>query len=223
MNCNKNPDKIREMFNDISKYYNEMNNFISCGTHYIIKYLAVKKLDLPPRTKVLDLCCGTGDIVQIISKIYPRSKVFGLDFSSEMLKLAKIKHPKGIYILGDCTNLPFQKDEFDCITICFGLRNIQNRQKALQEIYRVLIKNGKFLHLDFGIHNKAFQIFEYSVPIIAKIFKTNTEHYKYLINSAKDFPQPQSLIKEFENQGFRLVKKYDYFFGAISVQIMQKV
>jgi len=223
MNCDKNPDKIREMFNDISAYYDKMNNFISCGTHYIIKNLIVKKLNIKPNTKVLDLCCGTGDIPQIISKIYPECKVFGLDFSPEMLKLAKLKQPKGIYILGDCTNLPFKENEFDYITICFGLRNIQNRQKALQEIYRVLVPGGKFLHLDFGIHNYAFKLFEYFVPLITKIFKANSEHYKYLINSAKNFPQPQSLIKEFQNQGFRPVKKYDYLFGTISAQIMQKI
>lgn len=81
------------MFDEISGYYDFMNNFISFGTHYILKFLALKELNIQPRTMILDLCCGTGDFTKLITKFYPRAKVIGLDFSQEMLKLAKQKIP----------------------------------------------------------------------------------------------------------------------------------
>ena len=83
------------MFDEISGYYDFMNNFISLGTHYLLKFLAIRELDIKPRTMILDLCCGTGDFTKIISKFYPRAKIIGLDFSEEMLKLAKRKIQTG--------------------------------------------------------------------------------------------------------------------------------
>lgn len=222
MTPDKNPEKIKTMFDEISAYYDIMNNFISLGTHFIIKFLAVKELDINPRSMVLDLCCGTGDFSKIISKFYPRAKVIGLDISDKMLKIAKAKNPSGVFMKGDCTELPFMEGEFDYITMGFGLRNIQNRQKAIEEIYRVLEKDGKFLQLDFGEHNFIGKIFDIIVPFISKILKANPQHYKYLLSSRKEFPNPDELIREFEQCGFKYVKKCNYLWGTISAQIMQK-
>ena len=222
MNADKNPQKIKSMFSDISSRYDLMNNIISFGTHFIIKFLAIRELEIKPRSNVLDLCCGTGDFTKIIRKFYPRSKVIGLDFSPEMVKLAKLKNPKGTFIQGDCTGLPFGEREFDYITMSFGLRNVENRESALKEIHRVLDKGGKFLHLDFGYRNIFSSIFDMFTFFITR-FTPNKEHYEYLLQSKKEFPEPDELIKEFEQQGFRCVKVCNYFFGAISAQIAEKV
>ena len=223
MTPDKNPQKIKNMFDEISIYYDKMNNFISLGSHFIIKFFAIKELNIKPRTNILDLCCGTGDFSQLITRFYPRANIIGLDFSTEMLKLAKKKNPKNTFIYGDCTNLPFKEGEFDYITISFGLRNIENRTQAINEIYRVLEKNGKFLHLDFGFHNAINKLFDYIVNLFAKIFKTNPEAYKYLIQSKNEFPEPEELIKEFEQHGFKCIKICNYMFGTISAQILMKI
>jgi demethylmenaquinone methyltransferase/2-methoxy-6-polyprenyl-1,4-benzoquinol methylase len=222
MECNKNPQKIQKMFDDISSYYDRMNNLISFGTHYILKFLALKELDIKPRTMILDLCCGSGDITKLVTKFYPRTKIIGVDFSSNMIKLAKIKNPKGVFLLTDCTDLPLAEREIDYITMTFGLRNIENRAKALTEIYRVLNYDGKFLHLDFGINNWASKIFNFTLLLFAKICRKDLKAYKYLICSKKDFPNPDALIEEFETHKFKLLKRKDYLFGAISLQIMTK-
>lgn len=222
MKPDKNPQKIRKMFDEIAPYYNKMNNIISFGTHYIIKFLAIRELKIPPRSNILDLCCGTGDFSSIITTFYPRAKVIGLDFSEKMIKLAKNKNPKNIFIQGDSTNLPFKEGEFDIITMGFGLRNIENRSKALNEIYRVINNGGKFLHLDFGYHNYLSSIFNLIVPFLVKIFNKNSEMYNYLISSKNDFPEPEQLVKEFEKHGFKCIKICNYLFGTISAQIMQK-
>ena len=96
MKPDKNPSKIQNMFDEISPYYDSVNNFMSLGTHYIIKFLAIRELKIKPRSNILDLCSGSGDFVKIIKKFYPRVKIIGLDFSKEMIKLAKTKNPKCI-------------------------------------------------------------------------------------------------------------------------------
>lgn len=222
MTTNKNPEKIQTMFDEISSCYDKMNNIISLGTHNIIKYLAIRNFDIIPRTNILDICCGTGDFTRIIMNFYPRTKVIGLDFSQKMVKLAKTKNPKGVFIQGDCTNLPFSDNEFNSITMGFGLRNIENRLTALKEAYRVLCKGGKFLHLDFGYHNIWGTMFDVLTNIIL-IFIPNKEHYKYLIQSKNEFPEPDELIKEFELAGFKCEKVCNFMFGAISAQIYTKL
>jgi len=222
MECDKDPQKIQKMFDEISSYYDKMNNFISLGTHFLIKYIALRDLGVFKGANILDLCCGTGDFTKIISKICPEARVLGLDFSKNMLKSAMQKNPKKAFVYADCTNLPFKDNEFDFVTEGFGLRNIKNRKAAISEAYRVLKPNGRFLHLDFGTHNKISSIFSFAVPVIVKIFKKNAAHYNYLLASKDTFPEPDKLIEEFENAGFKLLKRHDFLFGAISAQIMTK-
>ena len=222
MTVEKNPKKIKDMFDDISIYYDYMNNFISFGTHWIVKYLSIKELNIQPRSMILDLCCGTGDFTGIISKFFPRAKVIGLDFSEKMLKMAKSKNPNGVFVKGDCINLPFHDEEFDYVTIGFGLRNIESRDKAIRESYRVLKRGGKFLHLDFGVQNIISKMFDFIVLTCVKILQKDVNHYKYLLESKKQYPIPELLIKEFEASGYKCIKKCDYLFGVISAQVMQK-
>jgi demethylmenaquinone methyltransferase/2-methoxy-6-polyprenyl-1,4-benzoquinol methylase len=223
MSSDKDPQKIKSMFGEISSYYDFVNNVMSFGTHYLLKYMAVRALDIKPRSNVLDVCCGTGDFVKIIRKMYPRVKVMGLDFSPEMIKLAKHKNPKGTFVVGDCTNLPFEEGEFDYVTSGFGLRNIENEAKALDEINRVLAKGGKFLHVDFGYHNVLWSVFDIFVPVLIKVSGKNSDPYKYLLNSKKEFPEPDDLVKMFEQHGFKRVCIKNYLFGVISAQIVEKM
>ena len=134
MTCDKTPQNITKIFDEISGYYDRMNNLISLGTHYFIKKIALKDLKIRQNSYILDICCGTGDFTQIIDKIEPKAKVIGLDNSVEMLKLAKQKNPQKVFMQGDCTELKFKDNEFDYVTVGFGLRNVENRHKAISEI-----------------------------------------------------------------------------------------
>ncbi|MBR2068393.1 MAG: ubiquinone/menaquinone biosynthesis methyltransferase [Candidatus Gastranaerophilales bacterium] len=221
MAIDKNPKKITKIFNEISSYYDFMNNLISFGLHYFIKIIAVNNLKIKKNSKVLDLACGTGDIVKIISK-KEDIDITGLDISEKMLDIAKKKNPDKKFIEGDILNLPFLDSEFDYVTITFGLRNIENRQKALSEIYRVLKNKGRFLHLDFGEHNFISKIFDTLTPFIVKIFNKDKASYEYLIKSKNDFLQPDDLVEEFKNAGFKLLCKKYCLFKTISFQIMEK-
>lgn len=218
----KNPQAIHTMFNMIADKYDLINNIMSFGTHAIIKSDCIKKLSLKPHDNVLDLCTGTGDLAGLIKKIQPEACVTGIDFSENMIDIAKDKYPNVQFFQGDATSLPYEDNTFDIVTMGFGLRNIQNAEKAVEEVYRILKPNGKFLHLDFGEKNIISKIYDKITPIIVSRFTDNAPAYNYLVKSRQIFPIPAELIKDFESKGFKLYKREDYLLGVISSQIMMK-
>jgi len=139
-----------------------------------------------------------------------------------MLDIARKQIKEVEFIEADVTDLPFEGNSFDFITISYGLRNIQDRAKAINEMYRVLKTGGKVLHLDFGEKNMLGKMFEVFVPYFARILGKDYQSYKYLVNSKQTFPEPNALIKEFEDQNFKLVERKDFLFGAISAQVFTK-
>jgi len=210
------------MFNSIADKYDLMNNIISLGTHKYAKFMSIKNLSIKSGDKILDLCCGTGDLAIQMKKKQPESEVMGLDFSEKMLEIAlkKSKYGNITFINTDCTKLPFYDNSFDIITMGFGLRNIFDTNKALSEVYRVLKPGGQFLHIDFGRKNFFSKIFDKIIPVLVKIFYKNSSPYNYLIKSKQLFPPPEGLIEVFESEGFKILKRKDYLFGVISSQVM---
>lgn len=221
MTIDKTPAQIHIMFNTIASQYDKMNNIMSFGLHKFIKYLCIKQLPIKPHDNVIDLCCGTGDLSGIVKKLYPKACIIGIDFSEKMLEIAQSKYNNIQYIQADVTHLPYPDNCFDIAIMGFGLRNIQNAEKAVEEVYRILKNGGIFLHLDFGEKNFLSKIFDEIIPFISKIFTKNSSAYTYLIKSKKIFPTPNELIKDFESKGFKFSKKLN-FLGVISAQIMTK-
>ncbi|MBR2526315.1 ubiquinone/menaquinone biosynthesis methyltransferase [bacterium] len=216
---NKSPEKIKEMFNQIAKNYDSNNNLISFGLHKYIKKKAIENFEFSG--KCLDLCTGTGDIAYLLKN---KCDVTGFDFSENMLKIAREKHPDINFIEGDCTNLPFEDNSFDSVAISFGLRNIEDYNKALDEIARVLKPDGIFFHLDFGKKNfLANFIFDYFIPILVKIFYGNDLPYKYLVQSKKLFFNEKELQNLFEKHKFEVLKNKSFLFGTISCQYCKNI
>ena len=218
----KSPEKISEMFSEISKSYDKNNNIISLGLHKKIKKSAIGLLDFSDNMRILDLCCGTGDITEILNTFPYKLDITGIDFSENMIKLAQQKNPESKFQYGDATNLKQENCSKDIITMTFGLRNISDRKKAIKECYRVLKKGGQLLHLDFGYKNIFSNIFNLIAISGIKILHGQTEAYEYLLQSKNEFPEPEELIKEFENEGFKLKKKKDCLFDIISAQVYYK-
>ena len=215
-------DIIKNLFDNLSNKYDFMNNIISFGTHKTIKEKAIKALNIKPNSKVLDLCCGTGDLAGIIKQIEPTCDVIGVDFSSQMLEIARKKHPNITFWEADATNLSFEKNTFDYIVMGFGLRNIPKKNKVLENIYKILKTNGKFLHLDFGKQNKISKIYDNLILFLAKIFTKNTKPYKYLVLSKNNFLEPEELIELFKFNKFEYITHKNLMFDQISYQIMRK-
>jgi demethylmenaquinone methyltransferase/2-methoxy-6-polyprenyl-1,4-benzoquinol methylase len=223
MTTDKNPEKIANMFDNIAHSYDRNNNIISLGLHKKVKELALSELNYENEMKILDICSGTGDIEEILLGKKYNLDITGVDFSNKMLDVARQKFFDKIhFICADAANLPFSNNVFDIITMTFGLRNIQNREKAIQEAYRVLKPSGQILHLDFGVKNFPSKVFDFVAKSGIKLFYGNKLPYEYLINSKREFPQPEELVKEFESAGFKLKKRKDYLLGVISAQIYIK-
>ncbi len=222
MTIKKTSQNIQNLFDEIAQRYDFMNKVISFGLQGKVKEEAVKMTGINPHSKILDACCGTGDIARLIKTKFPSAGVTGLDFSDRMLEIARGKTSGINFVLGDITKTDFPSASFDVVTMSFGLRNIPEPEKALEEIYRVLKPEGEFLHLDFGSKNIFSRIFDIEAPVLAGIFCGKTEPYKYLIQSKKDFPPPDKLIKVIEASGFRLKGRKNFVFNALSAQVFEK-
>jgi len=221
-------DNIKEMFNNIAKNYDKLNNIISLKMQLRVKKKAINNIALKSDSKVLDICCGTGDIAIYIGKnIVKNGKVIGIDFSENMLAIAKGKSLglKNIeFMLGDALNLPFKDDEFDASFISFGLRNLTDIEKGLSEMKRVTKQGGLVVNIDTGKPKGFFKLlfnlyFFHIVPVIGKLFNGNSTPYKYLPQSTKNFPSGDELVGKFKDLGLSNVKKYDFLFGTISQQV----
>ena len=116
-----NQEEIKNIFNKIANYYDKVNNIISLGLHKYIKKDSIKLLGISNNSKIIDLCTGSGDFVNIISKMHKSSEIIGIDNCENMLKIAKKKNPNNIFINTDCTNIPFDDFSIDYVTIGFGL------------------------------------------------------------------------------------------------------
>lgn len=218
---------IQKMFNSIAKHYDKLNNIISFGFQLKVKKTAINNVPLKPDFKVLDVCTGTGDIAIYIAKnITKEGKVTGVDFSENMLEIArnKAKNIENVdFITADALNLPFEDGEFDACFISFGLRNLTDLKKGLSEMKRVTKKGGFVVSLDMGKPKGIFKIFYRLyffniVPLFGRIFAKNSSPYKYLPESTENFPSSDELVQIFKEIGLSDVKKYDFLFGAISEQ-----
>lgn len=219
----KNPKDIRNLFDRIAPQYDRNNTIISLGLHILVKKSLVNSLNIASGEKILDACCGTGDISKLIKKRWSMAEVTGADFSEEMLKIAK-KRVKGVnFIQTDVTALPFKAETFDKVVMSFGLRNIKDYGKALDEVWRVLKFGGEFVHLDFGKKVAISNTFDFITRIACKTLFKEGKSYEYLLQSKRDFFSPDKLIKEIEPHGFSLVGRKDFLFGIISFQVLRKV
>ena len=213
---------IKKMFDKIAIKYDFINNLISFGTHYCVKRKVISDLNIEPNSKVLDLCCGTGDLGKIIKKIQPSCDVVGVDFSSQMIEIARKNNPNITYWEMDATSLSFEKNSFDYVVMGFGLRNIEQKNKALDEVHRILKTNGNFLHLDFGVSSIFNNLYDAFVLFLSKIFIKDIKPLKYLILSKKRFLTPEELIDLFKFNKLYCIKKRDLCLKMISYQIMKK-
>jgi len=219
---------INQMFNDIAKPYDKINNVITLGMNLKIKKMAIGNVAIESDFKVLDICTGTGDIaIHIAKNIVKDGKVIGVDFSENMLEIAR-KKAVGIenleFLYADALALPFGDGEFDACFISFGLRNLPNFKQGIEEMKRVTKKGGFVINIDTGkpkgIVKFFHQLYFFNiVPILGKLFGGKSSPYKYLPQSTKNFPNQDELVRIFEEIGLTDVKNFDFLFGSISQQI----
>jgi len=222
---------VEQMFNKIAQKYDLFNDIITFGMHRQWKRFVARQTDLHDEQSCLDLCCGTGDIAREVLRQYPSSKVTGLDFSEEMLNIAKLKNTREIavkYVPGDAMNTPFQDSVFDAVTIGYGMRNVQDIRQFLREILRVLKPEGILVSLDVGkvhipILAKLNQFYFFQiVPLIGKLLMPGEDIFKYLPESSLEYPNQDSLKNLMIETGFQKVEFHNFVFGSSTVHVAYK-
>jgi demethylmenaquinone methyltransferase / 2-methoxy-6-polyprenyl-1,4-benzoquinol methylase len=171
--------------------------------------------------RVLDLCCGTGDMAFALRKQGRQAQIVGADFSHAMLKLASAKTSPELPVAWmecDALRLPLPGDTFDLVTSAFGLRNLADYDAGLREIHRVLRTGGEFGILEFsepsGIRGKLYNVYFKSVlPRIGRMISGNNGAYSYLPASVERFPSPDEMLRRMRKAGFSAVSWIPYTFG----------
>ena len=224
---------INQMFSSIAKKYDLLNNLMTCGLHKRWKTkaikLALKENNTP--SSALDLCCGTGDLAIILHKECPNIKIECVDNCSEMLEIAKerTKNLKTISIsLSDSENLTYKPSSFDLITIGFGLRNLVNKEKCIEDIYQLLTNNGVFMCIDLGhssnyFWKKIFNGYFFNViPKLGGIFAGNIEAYSYLPTSLTSWYKQEELKDLILKTGFKKCCFKNIMGGIVAIHIAVK-
>ena len=233
MNLNRPKNETKEMFDSISGQYDLINNLLTFGLHNKWKSGIVKIAKQKNPRKILDMATGTADIAIMLSNI-KNCEIIGLDISSKMIEIGKRKinslnlYKKISLDIGDVENIKYADDTFDLVTVGYGVRNFENLNKGLNEIYRVLKKNGTLIILETSLPKNIFINFIYSiyviiyVQLIGKLFSKNFKAYSYLKSSAKIFPFGEKFKKILLDLSFVDVQFREKFFGASTIYIAEK-
>ena len=201
------PESVRRMFDRIAPVYDLMNRVMTVGLDQRWRKLAVTEV-VWPGDRVLDACCGTGDLG--VEAERRGGRVVGLDFSEKMLERARKKSGAIEWVQGDALALPFGDGEFDAATVGFGVRNLADLEGGLRELARVLKPGGRVAVLEItrprGILKPFFRLwFDGVVPVLGKVLPGG-EAYTYLPASVRRFPGPDDLSALFESAGFETVR-----------------
>lgn len=225
--------QVAQMFDTISNEYDGLNRVISFGIDIKWRKKVVKIIGATNPDKILDIATGTGDLAINLTETNA-SKIIGLDISEGMLdvgrkKIEELKLNNQIeMIFGDSENIPFKANYFDAITVAFGVRNFENLEKGLSEIYRVLKPNGTFVVLETSIPTKTpykqgYKFYaKYILPTIGKLFSKDKTAYKYLSDSAAAFPYGKTFNNILAKTGFIDIENKPQTFGVSTIYIAKK-
>jgi demethylmenaquinone methyltransferase / 2-methoxy-6-polyprenyl-1,4-benzoquinol methylase len=222
------PARVRQIFGSIAKRYDLANHLLSCGIDFYWRKRAADMVASWCPDKIVDLATGTGDLALALQRKLPDAEVVGVDFVPEMLTLAQ---GKGVVqtILADAMKLPFPDASFDCVTIAFGLRNMENWERALTEMSRVLKRNGHLLVLEFALPTGSIlrTIYRFylhrCLPVIGSFLTGKKSAYDYLGDSIEEFPSGQAMINLIEASGFTQATLQPLSWGIATIYTGQNI
>ena len=209
------PEAVRSMFDRIAPVYDAMNRAMTAGLDRRWRAETARAV-VSPGDRVLDSCCGTGDLA--IACLRAGGRVTGLDFSERMLERARRKSDEVEWVEADALALPFSDGSFDAATVGFGVRNLEDLGKGLGELRRVLRTGGRFAILEIttprGLLRPFYKLwFDGLVPLAGKLLPGGSA-YTYLPASVRRFPEAKELAELMESAGFEQVH-YRFFGGGI--------
>ena len=225
--------QVKNMFDRISSYYDLINRMISWRLDILWRKKVASILTPEKPKKILDIATGTGDLAIALVKTNA-NEIVGIDISEKMLEigLKKVKNRKLIDKIvmefGDSENINYPDNYFDAATIAFGVRNFEDLDKGLSEVHRVLHQGGNLVVLETSVPQK-FPIREFYnfyshkiMPLIGSLFSHDKFAYRYLSDSAAEFPFGSSFNNILMKNGFINVKNLPQTFGVVSIYCAKK-
>jgi demethylmenaquinone methyltransferase / 2-methoxy-6-polyprenyl-1,4-benzoquinol methylase len=226
--------KVHGVFEKIYSNYDKMNSVISFQQHKKWRKETMKHMSVKENSKALDVCCGTADwTLALGEEVGEEGKVFGLDFSQNMLSIGEEKVKESPLnnielIHGNAMDLPFEDGTFDYVTIGFGLRNVPDYLQVLKEMNRVLKPGGMAVCLEtsqptmFGFRQLYYMYFRFIMPVFGRIFAKSFSEYSWLQESARDFPGMKELADLFKEAGFKDIYFKPYSGGVAAMHVGYK-
>lgn len=225
--------QVTTMFNKIAHRYDLLNHLLSFNIDKIWRKKVIRLLAKQKPKKLIDLATGTADLAIALAKLQPQ-RIDGVDISEEMLKIgvSKVKKKKMDTLIflqqADAEALPFADATFDAATVAFGVRNFENLEKGLSEIYRVLHRGGVAVILEFTLPKKSpmKQIYNFYfnniLPIVGRLVSKNKGAYTYLPESVKKFPQNDDFLNLMKQAGFKNCSCTSLSFGIAAIYCGKK-
>lgn len=232
------PKSIQSMFGSIAQNYDKTNAILSLKFHQLWNKRLVREAIIPTEpSSLLDLCCGTGDIAySYLNRAPKKTQVYMLDFCEEMILSAKEKAEKKgydkahdlIFLQADAQHIPLENSLVDCITIAYGIRNVKDPSKCIEEAFRLLKKGGTFGILELTRPKNLFlrffhQIYlKYFIPVVGKFVTSNQDAYHYLRRSINTFVSPEELQQMLKNCGFSKIEAKPLWGGVATIILGKK-
>lgn len=221
---------VANVFNSVAKKYDIMNDVMSFGIHRLWKRYTIDCSGVRKGMKVLDIAGGTGDLTaQFSRRVGPTGEVVLADINQAMLDVGRDKlRNMGIvdnvdYVQANAEELPFESDRFDIITIAFGLRNVTDKQKALESMFRVLKPGGRLLVLEFSkpvppLLSQAYDFYSFNVlPKMGQLVAGDADSYQYLAESIRMHPDQETLKGMMETAGYEQVTYHNLTGGIVAL------
>lgn len=228
-------ERVRRIFGSIAKKYDRFNAASSFGLYRRWLNTAVDAANLTPRSDLLDLAGGTGDVSYTAAKRNPPAHIQLTDFVPEMLEVARERAEKGAscgvptdFDVVDAQSIPYADDSYDAVTMAYGIRNIPDREQALAETYRVLKPGGTFACLEFStppnpIWRALYHIYlKVMIPFWGKLFTGDAKGFVYLADSIRAFPDQKAFAGMLEEAGFSDVSWKNLAGGIVAVHTGRK-
>jgi demethylmenaquinone methyltransferase/2-methoxy-6-polyprenyl-1,4-benzoquinol methylase len=226
-------EQVTKMFDNISTNYDGLNRVISFGIDIKWRKRVVEILKKKNPSSILDIATGTGDLAINLVET-GASRIIGLDISAGMLAVGQKKVDEKKLgstidmIVGDSENLPFEENSFDAVTVAFGVRNFENLEIGLSEIYRVLKKGGNLVILETSVPTKTPFKQGYNfytkliLPKIGRLFSKDDDAYAYLSESAAFFPYGKAFNNILGKSGFIDIENKPQTLGVASIYVATK-
>lgn len=207
--------EVEQMFDKIAPKYDLLNRVLSLGVDIRWRKQAIAYLAASNPQKILDVATGTADVAILMAKILKPEQVIGIDIANQMLEIGRDKiaqqglSEKISLETGDSENLRFEDNSFDAITVAFGVRNFENLEKGLAEMFRVTRPGGRVVILEFSRpHVFPFKqlynsYFKYVLPLIGRLTSRDVRAYTYLFESVQVFPEGDDFKNILTKIGFQ--------------------